>query len=210
MLTTLCVPLRPDAVDTTDLDRRLEEILRADHVVWTAIEQARAFNLPDWWIVSGAVYNTVWNALTGKPRGYGIKDIDLFYFDPDTSWEAEDQVIQRGSRHFSGRIPIEIRNQARVHLWYQSHFGRPITPLCDCRDSIAKFACETHAVGVRLHGDDRLEVFAPYSLDAVFGLRIVPNPRTRNRLTHEAKAKRAQQLWPGLDVEPWPDCFIMR
>ncbi|MGD1927257.1 MAG: nucleotidyltransferase family protein [Paracoccaceae bacterium] len=210
MLTTHCIPLRSDAVDKTDLDRRLEEILRADRVVWTAIEQARAFDLLDWWIVSGAVYNAVWNALTGKPFGYGIKDIDLFYFDADTSWEAEDQVIRRGARHFSRSIPVEIRNQARVHLWYQSHFGRPITPLRDCRDSIAKFACETHAVGVRLHENDRLEICAPYGLDAIFDLRIVPNLRTRNRRTHEAKAQRAQHLWPGIEVEPWPDCAIMR
>lgn len=57
-------------------------------------ECGRAMALPDWWIVSGAIYNQVWNHLTGRPDMTGVKDIDLFYFDPDTSYEAEDTVIK--------------------------------------------------------------------------------------------------------------------
>jgi hypothetical protein len=67
----------------------LERILRADTVVWPAIERARDLGLPDWMVVSGALYNTVWNHLTGKPPGHGIKDIDLFYHDAsDLSWQG--------------------------------------------------------------------------------------------------------------------------
>ena len=50
----------------------------------------RDMDLPDGWIVSGAIYNQVWNHLSERPLLHGIKDIDLFYFDPDTSHEAED------------------------------------------------------------------------------------------------------------------------
>jgi hypothetical protein len=87
-------------------------ILKADPLVWTALRRARDLDLPDWMIVSGAIYNTVWNNLTGKPSGYGIKDIDLFYFDgSDLSWEAEDIVIKAGERHFAGTpLAVEIRN----------------------------------------------------------------------------------------------------
>ncbi|MGR3717634.1 MAG: nucleotidyltransferase family protein, partial [Thermohalobaculum sp.] len=103
----------------------LEAILRADPLIWRALEQARALALPDWRIVAGALYNTVWNSLTGRPSGHGIKDIDLFYFDPgDLGYEAEDGVIKRGAAHFSNDgPPMEIRNQARVHLWYEARFG---------------------------------------------------------------------------------------
>ncbi|MEM9061328.1 MAG: nucleotidyltransferase family protein [Pseudomonadota bacterium] len=190
--------------------RDLEDILRADPVLWPALQTARELNLPDWWVVSGAVYNTVWNAVTGRPPGYGIKDIDLFYFDPDTRWEAEDRIIRSGKRHFTGSIPVEIRNQARVHLWYEDHFGRPIAAHTDCRESIANFACETHAIGVRLTTDDRFEIYAPYGLDAVFDLRLVPNPVNRNRRTHEAKAERASALWPEISVDPWPEVTVVR
>ncbi len=184
---------------------RLCEILQADPVIQRALQEARAFDLPDWWIVSGAVYNTVWNALTGRPSGYGIKDIDLFYWETDTSWESEDRVIQRGVAHFTPTPPVEIRNQARVHLWYERHFGRAIAPIPSSRASIADFACETHAVGVRLTQDDQMEIEAPYGLDAIFAMRMVPNLRNPNRATHEAKSARCKALWPELTIEPWPE-----
>lgn len=73
----------------------------------------------------------MWNVLTGRPSGYGIKDIDLTYFDKkDLSWSAEDSVIQRGQAVFSASlVPVEIRNQARVHLWFVQRFGLDYAPL---------------------------------------------------------------------------------
>ena len=73
--------------------------------------------LPDAWIVAGCLTQTVWNAQTGRPIGYGINDYDVFYFDPDLTWQAEDRVIA-ALRNVSDRlgVPIETRNQARVHL----------------------------------------------------------------------------------------------
>src|ERR1043166_2463226 len=101
-----------DASDFRDLalrnpaiDALLDELLRLE--------------LPDAWLVSGCLAQTVWNLNTGRPVGHGIDDYDVFYFDPDLSWDAENRVIAR-LRETSDRlgIRVEIRNQARVHLWY--------------------------------------------------------------------------------------------
>src|SRR6201996_9492830 len=68
--------------------------------------------LPDAWLVSGCLVQTVWNVLTGRSVGYGINDYDVFYFDPDTSWEAEDATIRTLAEHFARRgIAVEARNQ---------------------------------------------------------------------------------------------------
>lgn len=189
---------------------RLREILRSDPITWRALQESRALDLPDWWIVSGAVYNTVWNHLSGLPSGTGIKDIDLFYFDPDTSWEAEDRVIQMGTRHFSASPPVEIRNQARVHLWYRDHFGHPMRPFTDCADGIRNFASITHAVGVRLDDSDTITICAPFGLEAMFDMRMVPNTLNLNRKTHETKAQRARAIWSDLTIEPWPEVTVVR
>ena len=183
----------------------LHAILRADPLVRAALEAARRLDLPDWWVVSGALYNTVWNALTGRPSGHGIKDVDLFYFDAaELSWEAEDAVIRRAAPLFADLpVPVEIRNQARVHLWYESHFGQPYPPLGSSRDGIDRFACTTHAMGARLDGDGALDLYAPFGLDDVFSFRLVPNRVLDNRATHERKAARALPLWPELTVVPW-------
>jgi len=183
----------------------LERIVRGVPWLVDAFRAARGMDLPDWWIVSGALYGTVWNHLTGRPARMGIKDIDLFYFDPDTSWEAEDAVIARGAEVFAPDPPVEIRNQARVHLWYEARFGRPCAPIADCTDAMRRFASPTHAVGMRLRADDGFDVAAPYGLEDVFAMRVAPNPARANRETHEAKAARQKRVWPELEVVPWPE-----
>ena len=89
--------------------------------------------LPDAWIVSGCLVQTVWNVLTGRALDYGINDYDVFYFDPDTSWEAEDAVIRRLHGAFGNLgVKVEARNQARVHLWY------PESTACPTRRCVAR------------------------------------------------------------------------
>lgn len=180
-------------------------IVWRDPLVRESLLRARDFGLPDWWLVSGALYNTVWNSLTGRPSGYGIKDVDLFYFDGrDLSWEAEDAVIRRGEEIFAGVTkPVEIRNQARVHLWFEDRFGQKRRPLCSSGESIRQFASRTHAVGVRLNETDELELCSPYGLEDIFAFRITPNHILDNRATHEVKAARAMAMWPELTVIPW-------
>jgi hypothetical protein len=190
--------------DTEQRVALLDIVRDAPHLMAT-LEAARDMVLPDWWLVSGAIYNTVWNALTGRDPLHGIKDADIFYFDPDTSWEAEDRHIRRAEGRFPTNPPVEIRNQARVHLWYEDHFGQPYAPLSTAAEGIDRFACTTHAVGVRLEGDDHLSLYAPYGLDEIFAFRHVPNTLLNNRATHEAKAKRQMKLWPELAFVPWPE-----
>ena len=59
------------------------DIVAGDPLFAETLARVRDLALPDWLVVSGALYNSVWNHLTGKPPGYGIKDVDLFYFDED-------------------------------------------------------------------------------------------------------------------------------
>jgi uncharacterized protein len=183
----------------------LIQIMRADPLVWRALQDARDLDLPDWAIVSGAIYNSVWNYLTGKPPGYGIKDIDLLYFDrEDLSYEAEDRVIQRASGHFSSlSLPVEVRNQARVHLWFPDRFGESCPQYESVTHSIAHFASKTHAVGVRLDHDSNLDIIAPFGLNDIFSFRIVPNHILNNQLTHNAKGTRAKALWAEIVIEAW-------
>jgi uncharacterized protein len=183
----------------------LIDILKADTLTRSALQHARDFDLTDWMIVSGAIYNTVWNSLTGKPSGYGIKDVDLFYFDAsDLSWEAEDVIIKAGEKHFAELpVAVEIRNQARVHLWYPERFGRQCPAYRSSAHSLGYFASKTHAVGVRLAGAGAFEVTAPFGLDDIFSFRIVPNRVIDNQATHEEKAVRAKQRWPEISVVPW-------
>ncbi|MEE9452834.1 MAG: nucleotidyltransferase family protein [Paracoccaceae bacterium] len=177
------------------------DIIWQSPAVRHALKSAQTLNYPKWRIVSGALYNTVWNHLSGRADMYGVKDIDLMYFDPDTSWQAEDKAI-RSATGFPKSPPVEIRNQARVHLWYEQHFGHKIPPLERVEQAIDSFASKTHCVGVRLE-NDALNLYAPHGLRDIFAFRITPNPVGPNRETHERKGVRALECWPELDVVTW-------
>ena len=180
-------------------------IVSSDPLIAETLSRVRALDLPDWLVVSGALYNSIWNHLTGKPPGYGIKDIDLFYCDAsDLSYEAEDGVIRRAAEHFEGlTLPVEVRNQARVHLWYEARFGDAYPLLSSSAEALSYFASKTHAVGVCFDAAGQLELVAPFGLDDVFSFRITPNRALDNRKTHEAKGARARDNWPEISVLPW-------
>ena len=159
----------------------------------------------EFWVVSGALYNSVWNHLTGRPSLHGIKDVDIFYFDAgDLSWEAEDRLIELGKSVFSDfPLPVEIRNQARVHLWFEQRFGQPYEPLRHATESIGRFSTIAHCVGARLESDGTLALHAPFGLDDIFSFRLRPNRAIDNAATHRAKARRALSYWPELTFQDW-------
>mgnify|MGYP001549862006 FL=1 len=183
------------------LERRLEEIVRGSPSLMQVLETARDLDLPDWLIFSGAIYQRVLNHLTGRDADYGIKDYDLGYFDPDTSYGAEDAVIRRAAAAFDPplREMVEVRNQARVHLWFEDKFGEPYAPLTCTADCLERFVSPLFAVGARLEADGRLTILAPFGLDDLFALRLAPNPR---RITNgfARTSASATARWPQLIV----------
>ena len=54
------------------------------------------------------------------------------------------------------REMVEVRNQARVHLWFEGKFGEPYAPLPDSAEALTRFVSPLFAVGVRLEADDSL------------------------------------------------------
>src|SRR5437588_5849043 len=134
----------------TELRERLIRVLRAAPALMQVLRTVRDLHLPDWLVMSGAVYQRLLNHLTGRMPDYGIKDYDLGYFDPsDLSYEAEDVVIRRVAAAFDEPLKtmVEVRNQARVHLWFEAHFGEPYTPLRCTAEALERFASPMSAVG---------------------------------------------------------------
>lgn len=189
-----------------ELRQRLTAILRATMPLMRVLSVARRLSLPDWLVFSGAVYQPVLNHLTGRPLDYGIKDYDLAYFDPaDLSYEAEDAVIRRVKAAFDEplRSMVEVRNQARVHLWFEAKFGEAYSRLSCTADALERFTSATFAVGVRLEPSDRLHLEAPFGLADLFALRLRPNPRRRTR--HFARtAANVRRRWPEVVVQNGP------
>ena len=187
-------------------EERFLGIVLADPTVRGVLERAPALGVGDWWLTAGVLFQTVWNSITGRPPGTGIRDADLFYFDADTSWEAEDAAIRAGAALFAGLpVPVEIRNEARVHLWYAERFGvaapAAFRNTCEAIDAFAAVCC---SVGITVGEDGDPRVYAPYGYDDLFGLVLRPNPHSpAPRHVYESKAERWVEHWPELTVLPW-------
>lgn len=199
--------LRYAGLDAQIQQQVLEAIIRQQPVLMAVLEGLRALALPDHLLVAGAIYNEVWNYLTERPSLTGVNDIDVFYFDDsDIGWDAEDRVIQDLAARFTGLpVPVQVRNQARVHLWFEQKFGSPFSPLTSSSEMLGRYASKAYAVGARLLPDDTMAVVAPFGLDDLFSFRLVPNPALSNRVLHTRKGEQLRAIWPELTVTPWPD-----
>src|SRR6266566_1256188 len=188
---TLRRPAMRRLAGETELDARLAEIVRSAPSLMRVLTTARDLNLPDWLVMSGAVYQRVLNHLTGRAPDYGIKDYDFGYFDAaDISYDAEDAVIRRVAAAFDEPLKstVEVRNQARVHVWFEAHFGEPYTALSCTAEALERFVAPMFAVGVRLEPGDRLHIEAPFGLADLFALRLRPNPWRLSRHFERATA----------------------
>lgn len=184
------------------LEDELRAILRRSPPTMTVLRAARELVLPDGLLFSGAIYQRVLNHRTGRDLDYGIKDYDLGYFDAaDTSYEAEDQVLQRIAAALEPplREMVEVRNQARVHLWFEAKFAEAYTPLANSAEALARFVSPLFAVGARLEANDGLTILAPFGLEDLFALRLRPNPR-RVTKGFARTAASAKARWPEIEV----------
>jgi hypothetical protein len=184
----------------------LQSALSRNEVLLEVLDRTAALELPGWYLTAGCLFQTVWNVVTGRPPTSGIKDYDVFYFDDrDLSWEAEDAVIRSAAEAFAG-LPaeVEVRNEARVHLWYEGKFGVPCAPYASAEAAIDSFAATTCCLGVRLEPGGRWRVYAPHGLSDVFNLVVRPNPVLAPRSVYQAKADRWRRQWPELTVLDWP------
>ncbi|MEU6375138.1 nucleotidyltransferase family protein [Streptomyces sp. NPDC046909] len=185
----------------------LRAVLTQNEILTDVMTRAAALELPGWYMTAGCLFQTVWNVATGRPPTNGIKDYDIFYFDnTDLSWEAEDAVIKSGQALFAD-LPaeVEIRNEARVHLWYEQKFGVPCPPYESTESAIDCFAATTCCLGIRPESDGGWRVYAPHGLSDMFNLLVRPNPVLAPREVYETKAARWKHQWPELTVLPWPN-----
>jgi hypothetical protein len=184
------------------LEARLAAILAASPSVMRVMAAARQAALPAWRLFSGAVYQTVWNNLTGRDPDYGIRDYDLAYFDPrDLSPAGETAQIERVRAQLPPALAakVEVVNQARVHLWFEAEFGRPYPPLSSTDESLDRALSRAHGVGVRLEADGTIDIAAPFGLADIFALELRPADPRQTPL-HSHKALEAKARWPEVTV----------
>lgn len=182
----------------------LEKVLAQNKVVSKILELAPKLEMPNWYLGAGCIAQTVWNFEHGFELANGIKDCDLVYYSPDISSEAQDSYIQKGKAIFEDiPLPVEIVNEARVHLWYEKEFGRKINPYKSSEEAINEWPTTATGIGVRYDENRRFVVYAPYGLNDLFGLILRPNKLKITEKIYLAKVERWTKIWHNLKVISW-------
>ena len=183
--------------------RFITDILR-NEANRSILERLPSLGLPDAWLVAGCLFQTVWNQHTGRAPSAGIKDYDIFYFDPsDLSEAAEAAVGARVDACLADLgVTVEAKNQARVHTWYPQWFGHAYPALRSSRDGIDRFLVPCTCVGLQpaaLAGEPSA-LYAPNGLFDLYAGLLRPNPLCDHRALFRDKAASYQSRWPWLQI----------
>lgn len=181
----------------------LHEIIQLNQPLYDAIKESVRLNLKNYYIGAGCIAQTIWNYQNGNPLLFGINDFDFVYFDEDLSFEAENKIIQMVQKQLSScPLTVDVKNQARVHVWYKDHFGNDIVPYTSAEAAINTWPTTATSVGIRLN-NDKLHVYAPYGLNDLFSQVVRPNKAQITEEIYYKKVDKWLKVWPSLSVVPW-------
>lgn len=191
-----------------DLDSQidcLERTLEQNETIKRILELAPQLQMPNWYLGAGCIAQTAWNMHHEFDLTHGIKDYDLVYYDSsDITQEGENSYIEKGRDYFRGLpIEVEIKNEARVHLWYEKHFGISIRPYKSIEEAINTWPTTATSVAVKYNSKGEFIIYAPYGLNDLFGMIVRPNKTQITKEIYLKKVERWAKIWPMLTIIPW-------
>lgn len=166
------------------------------------LERLPILGLPQACLVAGCVWQPYLNLRSDRSVSDQINDYDVFYYDAsDLSFEAEDRVIRQAAILFQDLDAIvEIRNQARIHLWYPQRFGVDCPPMSSAEEAISRFPVQGTCLGLASQADGSIASIEPYGWDDLTEGILRPNPRCVDPSAFTRKARSYQDRWPWLRI----------
>lgn len=181
----------------------IEEVLLKNPSIKKILELTPQLKLSNWYLGAGCIAQTIWNYQHGFDLNNGIKDYDLVYYDEDVSYEAEDKYIKKGKELFKD-IEVEIRNQARVHLWYKKKFRIRISQYKSVEEAINTWPTTSTSIGIRYDKRNQFQIYAPYGLNDLLKMIVRPNKTLiRDDYIYLDKAIRYKKVWPQIRIIDW-------
>lgn len=175
-------------------------IARSNPINAELLRRLRDLDIPQCYLTAGCLFQAVWNQRSGHSLDWGVNDYDVFYFDgSDLTEEAESRVIARTLTATADlNVKVEVRNQARVHLWYKRRFNASYPQLQHAHEGIDRYLVACTRVGINAVTG---ALYAPDGLADLAAGVLRPNPVYPDMRQFEAKALSYQQRWPWLRID---------
>lgn len=160
--------------------------------------------LTEMFLGGSTVAKIIWNHKTSQPDMYDISDIDLIYFDPiHTTYQQEDIIVSNIKAHMPTDISLkcDTKNQARVHIWHEKHFGKPVEPYQDIIDTLRYATTSIQQIAISL---DRKTVLY-YNRNAnvaddIVNMVVRPNKDAHLPQSYAEKTDKWKSAYPQLAI----------
>ena len=181
----------------------LHKIIKSDDELYAILVRLSKLNLPNYYVGAGCIAQSVWNYLYSCEIGYGINDVDIAYFDADITMEKENRVIEYVTRELPDtRYVLDIKNQARVYVWYGDKFGYPGAKYKSTEEAINTWPSTATSIGVKLEKGE-FKVYAPYGMNDMFSGIVRPNKTLISKEIYDNKRKAWSDRWQDLTIIKW-------
>lgn len=180
-------------------------ILKHNKDLMKILDYIYELNLPNFYIAAGSVFQTIWNYYDNKPLNFGIKDIDIIYYDDnDLSKENVKKLEDKITEHFKElNYKFDVKNEARMHLWYKEKLNKNINQYINSEDAIDHWIATVHSIGITKENDN-IKVYAPYGLSDIFSRTIRPiKHKANSKKLYDKKVTSWQKRFEKLNIIEW-------
>ena len=172
------------------------------------LDYVSELKLPNFYIAAGSIFQTIWNYYDNRDLNFGIKDIDVIYYD------ASDLSVENDLKYYSIindyikannlNYEVDVSNEARVHIWKMEHGqGQNIEPYKNSEDAIRQCIVTVHAIGIT-KVDNKIKVYAPYGFSDIFSKIIRPIKHENNSFElYNKKAASWKRRFGNLNIIEW-------
>ena len=183
-------------------------ILEKNKELMEMLNYISSLNLPNFYIAAGSIFQTIWNYYDGKELNFGIKDIDVIYFNNkdlsvEIDWEYYN-IINKYVKSKGFNYEIDVSNEARMHLWKMEHGqGEKVKPYKNSEDAMSKWIATVHAIGITKE-NNKIKVYAPYGLSDIFSKTIRPIKHDGNsKELYDKKVADWSERFNNLTIIEW-------
>lgn len=185
--------------------QQLIDIVMSNDQLMKVFDAISMIGLENYYVGAGAVAQSIWNTLSGYPITQGISDVDIVYYNSDQLEESYEESLKSQLENLLSAFPLklDVKNEARVHLWYAQKFGYSIAPYESLERAIDTWPTTATALGLRREPDMSWTVYAPYGVEDLFNMHLVANPRQITEAIYMSKVEKWTKKWPKLTYSKW-------
>lgn len=182
-------------------------ILKRNKELMSILTYVEKLKLPNFYISAGSIFQTVWNYYDNKPLNYGIKDIDIIYFNKKDLSVDTDLMYYRKVKAFADKqkynYEIDVSNEARMHIMHKEKYNNIIEPYISSEDAINKWIATVHSIGITKINDE-IKIYAPYGLSDIFNRTIRPiKHKDNSKELYDKKVNSWKERFDNLNIIEW-------